>query len=660
VKLLKKIKILCLLCFLVFNSTILVNHKQVEAQENNTSKQADALPAKGNSSEDFSSEHVLVGMHPNILLPRSQLNGELFPEIEIESVEVILSPDSNTRSSKSIGDTLLLKLKENNKQAVLQAIELLKEHPDVEYAEPDYITYIDNFKNEEPIPSLAHVSNPLLWNMEKIKLREAWDITRGNSSITVGVIDSGIDHTHPNLAPNVDTSLGYNFALDTNNAKDEYGHGTFVAGLIGAVGNNDHNMFGIAPKVTLIPLKVKSPNGSLLSSNIVKAINHANSHKIDILNYSNGNTKKNQAIENAIRAYNGLFVNSAGNNGQNIDIQPYYPSSFNIPNMIVVGNSNQQDERRATSNYGKSTVDLFAPGTYVTSTSMGGGFSTSSGTSFSAPHVTGAAVLALSMNPSLTPIELKTKIIDDVNWVFSLSNLCVSGGRLNVERLVRDEQILPKEYWLPYNHGGFGTFNDIATNGDVGIHNMARATISNEIYYNLNKNFKFDGSSQKLGNNVGDSITGFIVIPTTPKDFSHANNYMDLGYTNHRGWNNVWQYQRSGNLGAGMHDRSQYMAKISPFPQQSLKTMDGTVEIILSYTVNNTIIVTLRRLQNGPTTNTTLWSNAPINLPIQIHVNRWNGPGTRVNDYNKADVVTIFNERKGPLAAWNIRQVLLP
>jgi hypothetical protein len=220
------------------------------------------------------------------------------------------------------------------------------------------------------------------------------------------------------------------------------------------------------------------------------------------------------------------------------------------------------------------------------------------------------------------------------------------------------KQGLPKNYWIPYNQGGFGTLSETATNGDEGIHNMIRATITSEIYYNLSQNFNFFGSPQKLGNNKGDSITGFIVIPTTPEKFSNANNYLGLGYSSHRGWNNVWKYQSSGRFGAGMHDRSQNMARFTPFPEQRIETADGTIEAILRYTVNNTIFVTLHRLQDGLSKNPVFRTTSAISLPIEMSVNRWNGPGTRINDYHAVDCITIIHGDKGPLAAWNIKNFL--
>jgi len=217
---------------------------------------------------------------------------------------------------------------------------------------------------------------------------------------------------------------------------------------------------------------------------------------------------------------------------------------------------------------------------------------------------------------------------------------------------------IPQGNQIPFYRGGFSNFNAVATNGNEGMYNMVRATISHELYYGM-ENMEFFGNS-KLGNKVGDSVSGRLVIHSTPEKFFNANFDLELGYIQHRGWNNVWRYQRSGNLGAGMHDRSRNMARIAPFPEQRIRTIDGTIEAILNYTINNTILVTFVRLQTplvNYKTNLRLSRKEAFYLPIEIGLNRWNGPGTRVNDYISTDNVNVIENNNGPIAWWDLEYI---
>lgn len=457
-KVIRKVRIIILICVLVISSTVIVSGEQIEARENDTtSNDNEQLQVEKNHSEDFVPGHVLIGMKPNTPFSYAKKHSDLFSGIEIDSVDVILTSDTNTRSD-SIGEILLLKLKEENKSSVLDAIALLEESSEVEFAEPDYLYHLDdidsideNIENEQNAISnnnfIPTPANPL-WNMARIEAPRAWRTTTGRSSIRVGVIDSGIDHNHPNLSRNVNTSLGYDFVSNRPDASDVHGHGTHIAGIIGAVGNNNASVIGVAPQVTMIPLRVLNRVNTGQVSNFVRAIDYSNQRNLDIINYSIVGVSS-QALANSIRAFNGLFVVAAGNNGRNIDSQYVYPASWNIPNMITVGNSNDSDQRSSTSNFGRQSVDLFAPGNRIISTLRGNQFGNMSGTSMAAPHVTGAAVLALSMQPSLTPIELKATIMNSVDSIPAFNNISVTGGRLNVAKLL-DQLHLPTSAGIEY------------------------------------------------------------------------------------------------------------------------------------------------------------------------------------------------------------------
>lgn len=216
---------------------------------------------------------------------------------------------------------------------------------------------------------------------------------------------------------------------------------------------------------------------------------------------------------------------------------------------------------------------------------------------------------------------------------------------------------LPNNYWIPFNQGGFGTFSNTATGGNEGMHNMARATITNQLYFYLQDSFN---RGDQLGYRQGDSISRELNILSSPRFFHATNQIERLGYSNHRGWNNVWRYQNGGNLGAGRHDDSQNMAWFTPFPNRTIRTVDGTIELSISYINSTRIRVTLTRLRTAPSTNPSFTSDFSVSLPIEMAFNRWNAAGTRVNDYTARDNVAIFNRNRGPLAAWDISSYLQP
>lgn len=264
----------------------------------------------------------------------------------------------------------------------------------------------------------------------------AWEETKGSKDVKVAVIDSGIDYQHEDLSENVDASLGYDFFDEDSDPMDTLGHGTHVAGIIGSQTNNEVGVAGVNWDVTMVPIRVFGSSGIADVSVMIEAINYATQKGFPIINFSVGSLGYSSAEEEAIKNYPGLFVAAAGNYGADTTNQPFYPASLDIPNIISVGNSDGR-VRFSSSNYSKTGVDLFAPGTLVYSTVPGSGYLYKSGTSMATPHVTGSAALALSLNPDLSADELKKLILNSVDSFYELSDLCVTGGRLNTSNVVR-------------------------------------------------------------------------------------------------------------------------------------------------------------------------------------------------------------------------------
>ena len=274
-----------------------------------------------------------------------------------------------------------------------------------------------------------------------IDLETAWDHTTGSSSVKVGVIDTGIMGTHPDLSGNIGTGLNAAYGYYSNALVDEHGHGTSVAGIIGAVGNNEIGISGICWEISLISLKISGRAGDpgVIEEYgedpyaFVDAINDIKDD-IPILSFSGGWTTNHSVVRDAIATYPGLIVCAAGNSNINLDAEnatKVYPACYDLDNILVVGATNDDGSFWASSNYGQTSVDIFAPGVTIYTTANSGSYTTISGTSTATPFVSGVAALLLSYDPTLTTAELKSAIMNGADTVASLSGKCVTGGILN-------------------------------------------------------------------------------------------------------------------------------------------------------------------------------------------------------------------------------------
>ncbi len=368
---------------------------------------------------------------------------------------------------------LCLELDKNSKENVLAAIGVIEERDDVYYVGPDYKINLDEENQNELIYDEEKTNNsylsrlsqtrsmalmsPILpndpklskqWAIDKIKLPLAWNYTTGSNQVVVGVIDSGIDHTHPELAGKVDTSLSYDFVHSTSSMpalRDLNHHGTMVAGIIGAETDNNVGMAGVCWNIKLASLRILDYGNRGDYDDAARAINYAGEKNIPILNMSFGDYETSLDLEVAIKNYDGLMICAAGNDGTDNDIMPSYPSEYNyLDNVISVGASDENDNQcvrtNGSSNYGKSSVDLFAPENNIYTTLKGNDYTDLIlywGTSFAAPYVTGVAALMLSENPKATAWQIKNAIIYGVDKIDSLSGLCGTGGRLNAYEALR-------------------------------------------------------------------------------------------------------------------------------------------------------------------------------------------------------------------------------
>ncbi|HXX54038.1 MAG TPA: S8 family serine peptidase [Thermodesulfovibrionales bacterium] len=386
--------------------------------------------------------------------------------------------------------------------SVKDAITTYMSDPNVEYAEPNYIRYASFLPNDT-------FFSPQQWALrndgsyasgtagDDIKAAPAWDITTGSSSVVIAVIDSGIDYNHPdfvgtaglgNIWTNpgetcsdgidhdgngfINDCRGWNFVDDNNNPMDDFGHGTHVAGIIGAAGNNSLGIAGVMWQVKLIPLKILDSTGTGTVSDSISAIQYVvtNASKgIKVINASYGGFTFSQAEFDAISGANAqgiLFVAAAGNGdptacaelatciGLNSDLTPTYPASYNILNVISVAATDQNDMLASFSNFGNS-VHVAAPGVHILSTIPTSGlsqpflsFCTGSpaadydfcgGTSMAAPHVSGLAGLLYSFydgvhNTQFNYWQVRDAIFWFVDYLGTLNDKVMTGGRITAYR----------------------------------------------------------------------------------------------------------------------------------------------------------------------------------------------------------------------------------
>ena len=347
----------------------------------------------------------------------------------------------------------------------------LSENLGVMLADLDYILEDDVIPNDPDFNSPANE----LWGLKKIDAPKAWDLQKGSKDVVVAIVDTGVDYTHPDLIDNiwrnpgeanvangidddgngyVDDIFGYDFG--DNDAipfdpLDGNGHGTRVAGTIGAMFDNNEGVVGVSPNVSMMALKRKSSSG-LLKSNLkyaVRAIDYAVSEGADIINTSFGKpvniwtrlggffgvTPSLGSATDAIRRANDaeiLLVASAGNDAENIDNISRFPSTLDLPNVITVAATDINDALASFSNFGTANVDIGAPGTASKSTFPGGGYKFWNGTSMAAPYVAGAAALLLAEDPFLRASELRDILMRSADPVPALSGKTAIGGRLNV------------------------------------------------------------------------------------------------------------------------------------------------------------------------------------------------------------------------------------
>jgi thermitase len=320
------------------------------------------------------------------------------------------------------------------------AIELLRARPEVRYAEPNYLL------RAAAIPNDPYFRAPQ-WAPEKVQADLAWDIWRPRAPVTLALVDTGVNYTHPELAPVLLRSgsavLGHNTLANTDDARDDNGHGSHCAGIAAARINNRTGIAGIAgwtPAVStsgnfvqVLPVKALDATGWGTQASVADGIVWAADHGARVINLSVGGSETSETLQNAVQYAWGkgcVLAAAAGSDGT-ADI--LYPAGYE--HVLPVAATDARDTLASVSNYGP-WIPVAAPGVNIFSTWLGTGYVSNSGTSMATPHVAAEAAAILAQNPSLANSQVAALITANVDPYTPDGNrsLAPGAGRINVYR----------------------------------------------------------------------------------------------------------------------------------------------------------------------------------------------------------------------------------
>jgi thermitase len=451
-----------LVIFLGINAATAANPHQGSIDKSNqtsTIEQSSLASVSGNSQSAATTEpkyvanQIVVQFKP-AYSSNEQLQSKVYQRISKQAGVTIKIVDQ----SKLVPGLELVEIKNCKNLAAI--IKIFKKQPEIQSADYNYIKTIKQVPNDTYYAQLWGLNNTDVIGAD-INAQMAWNITTGSQTILVAVIDTGVDIYHPDLMANIYTNPneipnngidddnngfiddvnGWNFFDNNNDVSDQNGHGTHVAGTIGAVGNNGLGVTGVAWNIKILPIKLAAKNWTDYME--IQAITYATNMGARVINCSYGGYGYSDAMKQAYENSSAIIICAAGNETNNNDIKPLYPASYNCPNIVSVAATNNKDLLAWFSNYGQRNVDLAAPGEDIYSTypralihSGAVPYKYDSGTSMAAPIVSGVAALILSVNPSLTSVQTRQILLNSIDLKTSLIGKVFTGGRINAYKAV--------------------------------------------------------------------------------------------------------------------------------------------------------------------------------------------------------------------------------
>ncbi len=347
-----------------------------------------------------------------------------------------------------------------------EALAVYKNDPSIEYAEPNYILHalgLPNdpyFKNQWGLHNAGQTGGTI---DADINAPLAWDTLTGSNTVVLGIIDTGFDYTHPDLKNNIwsnsqeipgngidddkngyiDDIHGINSITGTGDPMDDNHHGTHVAGIIGAEGNNGIGVSGVMQKTKIIACKFLDQDGSGDTASVIACMNYfvalakRSKDPVSVVatNNSWGGGESSQAFEDTVKEHQKLgilFMAAASNEGANNDVTDTFPANISLSNVISVAATDHKDALAYFSNYGKHSVHVAAPGNQIYSTVPGEKYDYLSGTSMATPFVTGLAGYIKASNPDYDWVSIKNLIIAGGQPVAATAQTTISGRRIRI------------------------------------------------------------------------------------------------------------------------------------------------------------------------------------------------------------------------------------
>jgi thermitase len=373
-----------------------------------------------------------------------------------------LSENLNSYIKSAIPSQNIVVIKRAVFETEKSVLKSLGENDLVDVVEPNFIYRINKTSNDPLFSQLWGLTN--LGQKDSggttgvkgtdVNIEKAWDIQTGSKKTIVAVIDTGVDHNHPDLKGNmwtnaaelngktgvdddgngvVDDIYGFNAITGKGDAIDDQGHGSHCAGTIGAKGNDGKGIVGVNWDVSIMSVKFLDKNGSGTLENAIKAIDYATKMGAKITSNSWGGGGFSQTLLDSIKkteSAGAIFIAAAGNDSSNNDSSPSYPASYAVDNIVSVAAIDNTGKIASFSNYGKKSVHIGAPGVNIYS-STGGKYDSFSGTSMATPHVSGVAALLWTNEPNLTAKDIKERLLATAKPISGLRGKTRTGAMVD-------------------------------------------------------------------------------------------------------------------------------------------------------------------------------------------------------------------------------------